>query len=89
MLPVGPPEDIMRFAMLVLLAAVAALACPTASTEQGIPATCDPTACGPSLGMPNWLCPDGSVAGPTGRCLQSADGGCGWEVLDCAGGGAS
>jgi hypothetical protein len=42
-----------------------------------------PNACGPALGMPNHLCPDGvTVAGPTGNCLQGA-GGCYWEVISC------
>ncbi len=45
---------------------------------------CAPSACGPALGMPNHLCPDGvTVAGPTGNCLKHADGTCGWEVLSC------
>ena len=49
------------------------------------PAECAPEACGPPLGMPNWLCPDGTVGGPTGRCLPRPEGGCGWEVLWCDG----
>lgn len=45
---------------------------------------CDPSACGPALGMPNWLCPDGSVGGPTGRCLSDPkSGACGWEIRSC------
>ena len=45
---------------------------------------CDEAECGPQLGMPNILCPDGvTVAGPTGRCLRQADGTCGWEVISC------
>ncbi len=48
------------------------------------PATCPVDACGPALGMPNTLCPDGvTVAGPTGVCLALEDGTCGWEVLSC------
>lgn len=50
------------------------------------PATCEPTACGPALGMPNRPCSDGTIAGPTGRCLRQPDGACGWEVLTCASG---
>jgi hypothetical protein len=47
-------------------------------------ATCPVEECGPQLGMPNDLCPDGkTVAGPTGRCLAGADGACGWEVRSC------
>jgi hypothetical protein len=58
---------------------------------HGQKATCVPdqklckkgNACGPALGMPNHLCPDGvTVAGPTGNCLQGA-GGCYWEVVSC------
>ncbi len=44
---------------------------------------CDTADCGPPLGMPNYMCEDGTWAGPTGRCLRSADGGCGWEIRDC------
>jgi hypothetical protein len=40
--------------------------------------------CGPALGMPNWVCDDGSVGGPTGRCLLDAETrACGWEVRSC------
>jgi hypothetical protein len=47
-------------------------------------AACDESACGPAPGMPNTLCPDGeTVAGPTGRCLQTAEGTCGWEIVQC------
>jgi hypothetical protein len=58
---------------------------------KGQNATCVPdvklckkaNACGPALGMPNYLCPDGvTVAGPTGNCLQGS-GGCYWEVISC------
>ena len=45
--------------------------------------TCDTAKCGPQLGIPNQICPDGSTAGPTGRCLLHADGSCGWEVTSC------
>jgi len=46
---------------------------------------CAPGACGPQLGMPNWLCDDGvTVAGPTGNCLPNAEGTCGWEVITCS-----
>jgi hypothetical protein len=44
---------------------------------------CSQSDCGPQLGLPNELCEDGSTAGPTGRCLRSGDGSCGWEVLEC------
>jgi len=45
--------------------------------------TCDKSACGPQLGLLNQLCADGSMSGPTGRCLKRADDSCGWEVLQC------
>lgn len=47
------------------------------------PAACPDEKCGPALGLPNHQCPDGSVAGPTGRCLQQPDGSCGWEIAAC------
>jgi len=44
---------------------------------------CDPVNCGPKLGIASVVCTDGSVAGPTGRCLLNADGSCGWETREC------
>ena len=62
-------------------------------TAGGTQETCDVSACGPQLGIANQICPDGSTAGPTGRCLKRANGSCGWEILECppdgAGGEAS
>ncbi len=50
----------------------------------GCEPVCPVWTCGPSLGMPNRICPDGvTVAGPTGRCLPNPDGQCGWEVINC------
>jgi hypothetical protein len=46
-------------------------------------ALCDVAKCGPQLGLPNGMCPDGSISGPTGRCLLNADGSCGWEIKEC------
>lgn len=46
-------------------------------------AECAKADCGPQLGLPNWTCADGSLGGPTGRCLRAANGTCGWEVNDC------
>ncbi|MBI3178816.1 MAG: hypothetical protein HYZ27_04105 [Deltaproteobacteria bacterium] len=51
-----------------------------------VQAECTTEECGPSPGMPNYLCPDGSVGGPTGRCLRNDDGSCGWEIVDCPSG---
>jgi hypothetical protein len=47
-------------------------------------ASCSSSDCGPQLGLPSFTCEDGSIAGPTGRCLPTPDGGCGWEVLTCS-----
>ena len=48
------------------------------------PSLCTSAQCGPGLGAPNYLCPDGvTVAGPSGRCLRSMNGSCGWEVVAC------
>jgi hypothetical protein len=45
---------------------------------------CPTEACGPPLGLPSYLCPDGkTVAGPTDRCLLKPDGSCGWEIAPC------
>jgi hypothetical protein len=54
----------------------------TDATDAGA-VLCDVSACGPPLGMPNHRCSDGSMGGPTGRCLRHADGSCGWEIRDC------
>jgi hypothetical protein len=40
-------------------------------------------ACGPALGMPSIVCPDGSIGGNTGKCLARPDGTCGWEIREC------
>jgi hypothetical protein len=55
------------------------------SSQFSVVGVCDPAECGPPLGMPNWLCPDGeSIAGPTDRCLEDPEvGQCGWEIADC------
>ncbi len=55
------------------------------STPFEVVELCDPLACGPQLGMPNVLCPDGvHVAGPTDRCLRDPETRtCGWEILSC------
>jgi hypothetical protein len=54
----------------------------TTATDPGR-GMCDPVKCGPQLGLPNSICPDGSTSGPTGLCLLNADGTCGWEVREC------
>lgn len=45
--------------------------------------TCDPASCGPAPLAPSYVCRDGSVGGPTGRCIASPDGTCGWEIREC------
>jgi len=44
---------------------------------------CDVAECGPPIRMPSKRCPDGSIGGPTGRCLREPDGRCAWEVRSC------
>jgi len=44
---------------------------------------CDSAACGPQLGLPNWICADGGIGGPTGRCIRQPEGSCGWEIDNC------
>jgi hypothetical protein len=57
--------------------------CRLAPAPNPMVATCDVSKCGPQLGLPNMICPDGTNAGPTGRCLLNADGSCGWEITSC------
>ncbi len=53
--------------------------CPPSPTPLDCSA---PGACGPALGLPNYLCPDGkTVAGP-GPCVDQG-GKCGWEIISC------
>jgi len=54
---------------------------PPAAADPAEP--CDRNECGPQMGMPNRRCPDGSIGGPTGRCLRQANGKCAWEVRPC------
>jgi len=61
----------------------------TSSAGQGAGGTsalCPDSDCGPQLGLPNYVCDDGSIAGPTGRCLKRDNGSCGWEVVSCPSG---
>ena len=54
------------------------------SNNAGEPSAveCSSDQCGPQLGLPNWICEDGTTGGPTGRCVKTGDE-CGWEVRDC------
>ncbi|HYQ46203.1 MAG TPA: hypothetical protein VER11_29740 [Polyangiaceae bacterium] len=54
----------------------------TSAGQAGL-GECAKADCGPALGLPNWVCEDGGVGGPTGRCLRNPNGTCGWEVNDC------
>ena len=56
----------------------------SASEDERRRRLCKPERCGPELGMPNYLCADGTTwAGPRGRCLHHKDGTCGWQVKSC------
>ena len=53
-----------------------------ACTEEVCPLECGPDDCGPALGMPNYLCPDGvTMAGP-GDCIVQEGDVCGWEIIE-------
>jgi hypothetical protein len=56
---------------------------PSTAALVAPPQTCDAAKCGPKPALPSEICPDGSVAGPTDRCLLQADGSCGWEIRRC------
>lgn len=79
----GPPAD-----PPVAPASVPAPGPGTAAPPAGPPSTpgdelCDVAECGPPIRMPSRRCPDGSIGGPTGRCLRKPDGRCAWEVRPC------
>jgi hypothetical protein len=42
---------------------------------------CSQTDCGPAIGMPSKICPDGSTAGPV--CQRNDNGTCGWVRTEC------
>lgn len=44
---------------------------------------CQPEECGPAPGMPNTLCSDGQTWAGPGDCVLTADGSCGWEIVEC------
>jgi hypothetical protein len=58
-------------------------AAPAGSAAAPAAEECSPGECGPAMRMPNRQCPDGSMAGPTDRCLRKPDGRCGWEIREC------
>lgn len=46
------------------------------------PPSCEASDCpDPAPGAPNYLCEDGSTAGPA--CLPASDGSCDWAILEC------
>jgi hypothetical protein len=47
------------------------------------PRRCEPQECGPRPGITNHVCPDGTMAGPTGRCRRAQNGACSWEIVHC------
>ena len=46
-------------------------------------AECFDIDCGPRLGMPNYLCPDGITIAGHGDCIENESGNCAWEILSC------
>jgi hypothetical protein len=55
-----------------------------ACTLLGCPEpTCTEEECGPALGMPNYLCPDGVTTAGPGPCEVQEDETCGWTVVQC------
>jgi eight-cysteine-cluster-containing protein len=83
------------FTVAFTLTLVAATAVGCRKTDDATPPTdgatagspCEVEKCGPAPGMPNGDCGDGTMSGPSGRCLHNGDGSCGWEILECANGG--
>jgi hypothetical protein len=57
------------------------VSCPTPPPPPKLDCSA-PSACGPSLGMPNYLCPDGKTVGGPGACVDKG-GVCGWEIVTC------
>lgn len=55
----------------------------TGSGNASAETECDAKECGPKMGMPQKQCHDGSMGGPTGRCLKNDAGACSWEVKAC------
>ncbi len=53
------------------------------TTDGGKTDCSAPNACGPAPGMPAIMCSDGSIGGNTGKCIEQADGSCGWEIRQC------
>jgi len=77
------PRVLLASTVLVLLQGCG-VTDPGVGEDSGIDSgPCEPSECGPALGMPSYRCPDGSWGGPTGRCLRNENGTCGWEIREC------
>ncbi len=77
--------------ILIAVATTAALAAgcavsadSSATKTEPVTTYCQPSACGPQLGLPDVKCWDGSTAGPTGNCVSTtSDPVCHWEIIEC------
>lgn len=72
-----------RTILFVLLLAACGPANPPPAPGPVVGGECDPTQCGPAPGMPTYQCDDGTAGGPTGRCIITESGTCGWEINEC------
>lgn len=83
----GPSRGMRVHRVLVSAGVVALVACGVVTGEPIKPAaqaqTCDAGSCGPAPMIASYQCPDGTLAGPTGRCILNQDGTCGWEIIAC------
>lgn len=52
------------------------------SSSRSSSGACKIQDCGPAPAMPNWQCPNGSIAGPS--CEKLPDGRCGWLIRQCS-----
>ena len=71
---------------LFLAVTFGAAACGPANPPPGGPVAgseCAPEQCGPAPGMPTYQCDDGTMGGPTGKCMMGESGQCGWEITEC------
>ncbi len=53
----------------------------SSSSSSHSSGTCKVPDCGPAPQMPNWQCPNGTLAGPS--CERLPDGRCGWIIRQC------
>ncbi len=59
----------------------------SAASSSSVAGQCRYEECGPTLGMRNWICPDGSNGGPL--CTRRPDGQCGYVIQQCPPNGSS